>query len=206
MLYQVLVQQPSLEQALFPEQYVTGARWDGIPACHQVRRAFSRFKSSIGGHTKVAMLVDGLDEFEDIKLTMPELADMFITITHVPNIEALLSSRSLGPFEFVFRQTPQFRLHDLTHNDITSYVDDKLARHPRIADLINDNGSGVHKLIAEIVDNASGVFLWVKLVVRSLLEGVANYDTLPDLQKRLQELPQDLEELFELMLRKIPLV
>jgi len=47
---------------------------------------------------------------------------------------------------------------------------------------------------------ADGVFLWVFLVVRSLKEGITNADTVSMLQKRLRELPSDLESFFRLIL------
>jgi hypothetical protein len=47
------------------------------------------------------------------------------------------------------------------------------------------------------------VFLWVKLVVRSLLSGLGKHDDVSDLQRRLRLLPTDLEKLFELMLNRI---
>ncbi|KAF8862899.1 hypothetical protein BDZ45DRAFT_767708 [Acephala macrosclerotiorum] len=55
-------------------------------------------------------------------------------------------------------------------------------------------------LAAEIVSKASGVFLWVVLAVKSLLDGLMNRDRVSDLQKRLQLLPSDLEELYKHML------
>ena len=57
--------------------------------------------------------------------------------------------------------------------------------------------------MVSIVERADGVFLWVKLVVRSLLEGLSNRDEVPDLQRRLQAIPLDLEDLFKSMLDKI---
>jgi hypothetical protein len=57
-------------------------------------------------------------------------------------------------------------------------------------------------LAAEIVSKSSGVFLWVTLVVKSLLDGLTNRDRISDLQKRLQLLPSDLEELYKHMLFK----
>ena len=59
-------------------------------------------------------------------------------------------------------------------------------------------------LVEEIVSSASGVFLWVKLVVKSLLEGLQNGDQIEDLQLRLRTLPQDLEALFTHMLSHVP--
>lgn len=51
-----------------------------------------------------------------------------------------------------------------------------------------------------IVVKASGVFLWVDLVVTSLLAGMRLGDRIQDLQRRLDELPPDLEKLYEKIL------
>jgi hypothetical protein len=204
-LYQVLQQKPSLGPVLFPEQYLPGAKWPQFPTFHDLQRALSRFTRSLESSQRVAMLIDGLDEFDDaMNFTITELAEIFLGMTRSPNIKALLSSRPLAPFEFTFRQEPKLRLHDLTHKDITTYVNDKLDAHPRIVVLSKDHHEGVQALIKDIVGSAAGVFLWVKLVVRSLLEGLQNYDRLVDLERRLKELPHDLEELFRHMLRNIP--
>lgn len=201
---QVLDQDPFLGRILFPEQFLLGADWHDFPTFHELRRAFSRFTASLNGTTKVVMLIDGLDEFDQISLTMTELAEMFIAATRSTHIKAILSSRPLAPFEFSFRQHPKLRLHELTCTDITTYVDEKLAAHPRISELSAEDARGVQELCMEIVDNAAGVFLWVKLVVRSLLEGLQNYDRLTDLRRRLRLLPRDLESLFSHMLHNIP--
>ncbi|XPS73321.1 hypothetical protein M3J07_005460 [Ascochyta lentis] len=59
-------------------------------------------------------------------------------------------------------------------------------------------------LIDDTVASAEGVFLWVKLVVNSLVEMLQNGDTVQDLQRELLSLPSDLERLFEHMLDSIP--
>jgi hypothetical protein len=48
------------------------------------------------------------------------------------------------------------------------------------------------------------VFLWVKLVVNSLLEGLGNQETVVALQTRLRKLPKDPDPLFKYMLDGIP--
>ena len=53
------------------------------------------------------------------------------------------------------------------------------------------------------MDRSSGVFLWVFLVVRSLLRGLDNQDTLSELTTRLREMPSDLLEFFQRMLDSI---
>jgi hypothetical protein len=59
----------------------------------------------------------------------------------------------------------------------------------------NDSSSALI-LIQEIVEKADAVFLWVKIVVRSLLEGFRNRDTISDLQRRLRLFPRELEPLY----------
>jgi hypothetical protein len=55
-------------------------------------------------------------------------------------------------------------------------------------------------LVENIAEKASGVFLWVVVVVRSLLEGLGDGDRLSDLQKRLDALPPELDDLFKRIL------
>ena len=50
---------------------------------------------------------------------------------------------------------------------------------------------------------ADGVFLWVRLVVESLLRGLGNRDSIADLQRRLRLLHSDLEALYKIMFRQI---
>jgi 23S rRNA C2498 (ribose-2'-O)-methylase RlmM len=59
------------------------------------------------------------------------------------------------------------------------------------------------KLIEEIATAANGVFLWVKLVVSSLLKGLGNHDQVSDLQARLRILPKKLEELYVHMVLRV---
>jgi hypothetical protein len=59
------------------------------------------------------------------------------------------------------------------------------------------------KLSLEIIDKADGVFLWVKLVVISLLRGLRNSDHVSDLQRRLRLLPPSLEDLFSHILGRL---
>jgi hypothetical protein len=57
--------------------------------------------------------------------------------------------------------------------------------------------------VKEIVSKANGVFLWVRLVTESLLHGLKNRDEISDLQKRLRQIPSDLNSLYSHMLDRI---
>lgn len=50
---------------------------------------------------------------------------------------------------------------------------------------------------------ADGVFLWVRLVVYSLLNGVGHHDSPSALRQKLKALPKDLDELFDKLLGSI---
>ena len=106
-------------------------------------------------------------------------------------------------FEQEFDACPSLRLENLTFNDMFIYVHDKLETHKRLEELRQTSPVEVQQLIREIVEMSSGVFLWIALVVRSLLEGLTNLDSTSDLRERLQELPPELDDLFNHMLRSI---
>ncbi|KAF2500118.1 hypothetical protein BU16DRAFT_556601 [Lophium mytilinum] len=199
-----LRQRPDLGPILFPERYEPGASWNEFPTFHQLRRAFEKLTTQTDVPIQLVMLIDGLDEFEPTNATMIDLAEIFLVATKSRNVKAVLSSRPLSAFEAAFSDQPKLRLHELTEGDIREYVDDKLSGHSRMLELAEDDAAGTKILITEIVDTASGVFLWVKLVVRELLVGLQNYDVLEDMHRRLRKLPRDLEQLFMHMLRNIP--
>jgi len=59
----------------------------------------------------------------------------------------------------------------------------------------------VERRVNEVLCKAEGVFLWVNLVVKSLLKGLGQRDSISDLMRRLEVLPDDLESLYEHMLQ-----
>lgn len=56
------------------------------------------------------------------------------------------------------------------------------------------------QLVENIITKSSAVFLWVQLVVTSLLGGMKSGDRILDLQRRLDTLPPELEELYDRIL------
>ena len=145
-------------------------------------------------------LIDGLDEYDGDYL---ELSAFLKGLSTSSNVKLCLSSRPLLAFELHFDGYPNLRLQDLTVGDISRFVRDKLEEHPRFYVLAQKAPQESSHLINEIVQTSCGVFLWVSLVVKSLSEGLTNHDGLPDLQKRLRELPPELEGLYSTMLGSI---
>lgn len=111
-----------------------------------------------------------------------------------------LASRPWLVFEDAFRRRPSLRMEDLTNKDIQRFASEKLGEHPMVAQLRGIDEKGANILVNEVTEKSAGVFLWVRLVVKSLLEGLRDGDTLEDLQARLLLLPRDLEALFKKIL------
>ena len=157
-------------------------------------------QSSLSG--KLCFFIDGLDEYDG---DHEELISLIRSLTQSKDIKICASSRPWNVFEAAFgRGThPAIRLEDLTRKDIRLYVNDTLENHSLFYQLRVKEKEGCIDLVNEIVDKACGVFLWVVLVVRSLIQGLTNADRIVDLQRRLRYLPADLQTYFKHMLGTI---
>ncbi len=95
------------------------------------------------------------------------------------------------------------KVQDLTTNDIKRYITDNLEQEARFLALRSRDRQGANELAQQIQEKAHGIFLWVYLVVRSLIRALVNRDKMKDLRRRLNDLPTELEKYFELMLDTI---
>lgn len=151
--------------------------------------------------TKLCFFIDGIDEYSG---DFRDGIDFIQSLSTRSNTKLIISSRPEPAFVESFRNLPTLRLEDLTRDDIRKYVKDKLGEHSYIHNLIAMGSiSESEELISEIVQKAMGVFLWVVLACRSLLDGFAAYDRMSELRQRIDELPPQLEDLFRLMLERV---
>jgi hypothetical protein len=137
----------------------------------KLSKAFELAFQEAGEGCKFCLFIDGLDEYDGEPL---DIIKLFIRTSKLPNVKICLSSRPLYDFVIMFRSGPTLRLQDLTFNDIKQYVDDELGANDQMQELQRRNPEEAPKLVLEIIDKADGVFLWVKLVVLSLLRGLRN--------------------------------
>ena len=173
-------------------------RW-ALPRLRQVFKAMTKIPKIL---IKFCFFIDGLDEYEG-EGSHIELVDCLQSLAAPSNVKICASSRPWLVFEDAFSKLPSVRLQDLTFDDISYYVADRLGSDLRMKKLCGDEPEEAPKLMEEIVTKAHGVFLWVELVVRSLLSGLGNRDRIFDLQKRLRLLPDELEDLYQAMLLRI---
>ncbi|KAH6876597.1 hypothetical protein B0T10DRAFT_497781 [Thelonectria olida] len=199
LLYQAVSDWPDEVPNLFPDrwQYQHYFGYDSRPWSWS--EVSSGFKNLVADQRKYFFfLIDGLDEFDG---DCAELADLLLrTTSSTPNVKLCLASRPWLVFEDAFRQRPSLRVEDLTLKDIRIFASDKLSENRMFEELRAHDPDNAQKLIEEVTARSSGVFLWVRLVVKSLLEGLRDGDTMDDLSARLYLIPKDLEDLFQKIL------
>jgi hypothetical protein len=152
------------------------------------------------------LFIDGLDEFqEEDKRTYRDLIDTLNLIAKLPNAKICTSSRPWTMFLDAFHDISacSLKLEDLTRRDIRRYVSDKFEQHDQYIRL-RAYDSAYENLIEEIATRAQGVFLWVYLVVKDLLEGLTYKDSVQTMIQRLDQFPEDLEDFFQHMIESIP--
>jgi hypothetical protein len=205
-LYQILRQCPELIQIAYPDQWVALSS-DGkvlkesrdelltIPALLNTLRNIS---TSTASDTKFCFFLDGLDEYDGRPADIIELIDILKTFQ---NVKTCVSSRPWNEFEDRFGNNSPWKLymHDLTRDDIRLYVGDTLGKNARFRQLQREDPQ-CPNFVGNIVREADGVFLWVFLVIRSLLDGLTNSDRIKDLQERVNETPKHLKDYFKTIL------
>jgi hypothetical protein len=106
-------------------------------------------------------------------------------------------------FEDTFSKRASLVLQEIKLNDVLRFAKDKSCSSRGFAMLEANELQYALKLVFRIAKKASGVYLWVHLVVDSLLTGLSNCDRISDLEKWPEEIPGDLELLYGNMLRSI---
>lgn len=157
----------------------------------ELKRAIEKLVSDAS--RQLLFLIDGLDEFDG---KHEELVDFVVGLSRIPNVKICVSSRPWLVFEDAFENEPSLKLEDVTFNDIKIYITGKFEQSTQYICLKVMEPDYALALIEHVVQKALGVFLWVHLVVQSLLQGLTNSDRVSDLERRLGELPSDLEALF----------
>jgi hypothetical protein len=153
----------------------------------------------ISSRAKLAMFIDGLDEFEGNCYALISLVQSCVESP----IKICVSSRPWVEFEGAFGDCPRLKMEDLTHQDISDYVFAKFEADTQFKSLQRRQARVAKELIESIVKKSSGVFLWVTIVVASLLAGIGAGDRVEDLQKRLGLLPAEIKNLYERILENV---
>jgi hypothetical protein len=202
LLHSVLAQYNDLIPAVFPTLYADRISiTDHDPLSYiELKDAFERLKDRSASFLRMCIFIDGVDEFEGDHWDM----STFLCSIASSAIKVVVSSRPINACLNVFRHCPTLRLQDLTQDDMSVFIRDRLSSHPMMVELQAESSENTATLEVEIQEKAEGVFLWVRLVTRLLLRGLEDGDDSDDLLPKLRALPSDLRELYTRMMQKMP--
>lgn len=203
-LFEVLRQCPELVRVAAP------SRWHADADYHQHPKPWNREELSSAmdnivkfgrPSSRFAFFIDGLDEYE---------GDHYALITDLERLQSsgavklCVSSRPWNVFVKAYGRSRDrmLRLESLKKHEMDRYVHGMLVQDRRFMEL-EAQDPGARDLVREIRQRSNGVFFWVYLVVRSLLRGLNEDDDIPMLQRRLQDIPGDLESYFHHMLENV---
>lgn len=208
LLHEILRAHPSFIALVFPEEWrhccelaannvqITLNVWT-LP---KLFKAFQRLIDQASTNLKFCFFIDGFDEYEG---DHESLAQFFLNLSSKPLVKVCISSRPWPIFKEIFKGRPQLKLQDLTYSDIHRYVETSLCKNHRMVALIAKEPERATKLVDIVTTKADGVFLWVTLVVKSLIKGLHNQDSVEILEKRVGIIPRDLKSLYRHMVTTI---
>lgn len=203
-LYQLLYSLPQLIPDMLPRmwkdvQLLKDGEDLSLATSSEIAHAMKVFAAHHGVRKKFCFFIDSVDELQGDYLEGISFIKQF---TANGCAKAIVSSRPIPECMLALKQFPQLKLEDLNRGDISKYVDDTITQHSYMLRLLRKSPKEAAEIVQDLVDKFSGVFLWV-VPCRSLISGFADCDRLPELRRRVDELPSELHELFDLMMRRI---
>jgi hypothetical protein len=128
---------------------------------------------------------------------------LFRTVTKHPSIKAIISSRPESTFVEAFINAPKLLVEDLTAGDIKHYVNEKLLSHYQLKNHAEHDPELAERLNHSITSKASGVFLWVVLVVQALQKCLTDGSYPEELEGFIEDYPSELHDFYEDMFERM---
>ncbi|KAK4697415.1 hypothetical protein P7C71_g658, partial [Lecanoromycetidae sp. Uapishka_2] len=151
---------------------------------------------------KFCMFIDGLDEYDG---PPSEIIRVLKRIAKSQSIKLCLSSRRWNDFQKAFgngKSDNSILLEDYTKRDIERFVRDILEQDESFTEAERED-KRYNLFVDDVIRRAKGVFLWVQLVVTSLLKGLGEGNRLEDLQSKLETMPRTLKKYFQQIFDRI---
>ena len=145
----------------------------------------------------VCILLDGLDEYQDDKWALVK----FLQETAKPQIKLCIASRPDPVFDIAFEGVRQLKMQDVNKPAIEKMVERTLQESVERSGFYSDDE--YVELAEGISEKANGVFLWAHFAVIELRDGWSVGNEVWKIQKRLEEIPDKLEDIYARILTKI---
>ncbi|KAK8131140.1 hypothetical protein PG984_007578 [Apiospora sp. TS-2023a] len=150
---------------------------------------------------KAYIFIDGLDECngENRRLLFEVLSTV---VTAAGNIRLYLSSRDSVRND-VAKYFPGFEHISLnceaTRDDIACYINDVIDEKVEEGDLVVGTDELVEEIKSSLANGAQGMYLWAYFQIKEICLQISD----EDIRKALKDLPRDLAEVFQRVLRRI---
>ncbi|KAK3325329.1 hypothetical protein B0H66DRAFT_529374 [Apodospora peruviana] len=154
----------------------------------ELKHAFLLLAEELPKDLKLCLFIDGLDEYDGSHQDIIDLFQLLVVRVHLRGVLPTL------------REAPDARF---TRADIQNYVCSNLFETERMRVMEARDPTTASKLMEDVVSKSSGVWLWVVLVVRILREGLADGSTLDELRQMMEEYPEELRNLYELVFERM---
>lgn len=191
LLIQAFEQQPTLIYHVLPENCDTEL-WT-MPMLKKALVALASLDEDLG--YKFCFLIDGLDEYDKgANGHELDVVDVIKGLSKSAWIKLCVSSRPWTTFKVAFQDSPQLLVEEFTRADMKKFAWERLIGIlPKSADEELDSWRG---LAGEIAEKATGVWLWVYLVVKAMRRVVICDEGFDRAKESLDEFPADLGDYF----------
>lgn len=159
-----------------------------------------RFLDKKPSEVSLCAFVDGLDEFvgdEDL------LLDIVRLFGKTSRCKICVSSRPEQAFREEFQMCPQLRAQDLNYEDIVQTANGRLIPVLTKSYGLSADDYEVTSLVKYLIRKASGVFLWLDLMIKDLIKGSRNGDTFDELRLRLERTPDTINGMYAHLLQSL---
>ncbi|KAF4334898.1 small s [Fusarium beomiforme] len=137
--------------------------------------------SSKDGFTALMAVIQRLISFQKVK----------VCVSSRPETELINRLETLG--------SQNLRLEDLTKPEMAMYLLKEFGKLPHM----QVSNLPLETFTVMLLNKAQGVFLWLVLATRSVIKGIMNGDDKETLSRRLEELPEELEALYNSMWERL---
>ncbi|KAK4142187.1 uncharacterized protein C8A04DRAFT_38443 [Dichotomopilus funicola] len=187
LLYQVVQQAPEIAPRLFPGRWAMQKIFGAASLQHLPPWTWEELFESVGAlatlperNFNLAIFVDGLDEFAG---------------DHSRLIDLIRQFHSQPGFKL--------RMEVLTETDLKTFVQGVAHENVAFMELKDAYPTEADELLSKVVERACGVFLWVSLVMKAVLNSLTDGTTLIHLEHLVDSLPEDLSKLYENLWRRV---
>ncbi|KAK8151778.1 hypothetical protein IWX90DRAFT_91185 [Phyllosticta citrichinensis] len=159
-------------------------------------------------HTKLFLLIDGLDEFEALKdvddpyiqrspqekdYELEQFLYQLLQVDGRPDVKICLASRPIGAVELKLGRFSSLRVHDHTKDDIKIFADTMLENFHASWEKFETATENPREIISrKIQAKAKGVFMWVFVVAHNVGVELKYCRDVRRLEKEVENSPEEL--------------